>query len=84
MDFKKRLGYDDVRFKNPDCELCGPSSFNGPDGAYELEPQRLRPGRRRPRRRHGRTGRNGRRVDMDDLVRTITDQVMAALAGAGV
>ena len=77
MAFKKRLGYDDVRFKNPDCALCGPSTFNGPDGAYALEPRAF--AKEPPYK-----GRNAAPVDTDDLVRTITDQVMAALAGAGV
>src|SRR5437588_7877428 len=27
LDLKKRLGYDDVRFRDPSCELCGESSF---------------------------------------------------------
>src|SRR5436190_1930906 len=27
LDLKKRLGYDDVRFRKPDCAVCGPSSF---------------------------------------------------------
>src|SRR5262245_13818425 len=30
LDLKKRLGYDDVRFRNPSCSLCGESSF-GPN-----------------------------------------------------
>ncbi len=77
MAFKKRLGYDDVRFKNPDCALCGPSTFNGPDGAYALEPRAF--AKEPPYK-----GRNAAPVDTDDLVRTITDQVMAALNGAGV
>ena len=81
MEFKKRLGYDDVRFKNPDCALCGPSTFNGPDGALRPGAARLRPGDER--RRQGRPAATAA-VDTDDLVRTITDQVMAALAGAGV
>src|SRR5437764_186463 len=28
LAFKKRLGYDDVRFDNPDCTICGPSTFD--------------------------------------------------------
>jgi hypothetical protein len=82
MGFKKRLGYDDVRFKNPDCKLCGPSTFNGPEGAYELEPQAFAQDAAPVSYRTN--GRNGAAPDMDDLVRTITDQVMAALNGAGV
>jgi len=30
LDLKKRLGYDDVRFRDPEsCKLCGDSSFDG-------------------------------------------------------
>ena len=82
MTFKKRLGYDDVRFKNPDCQLCGPNTFNGPDGHYALEPHAF------VREEEGTgpslAGRNGAAVDTEDLVRMITDRVMEALAGAGV
>src|SRR5437773_3021347 len=28
LDLKKRLGYDDVRFRDPSCAVCGPSSFD--------------------------------------------------------
>src|SRR5262249_58310193 len=28
LDIKKRLGYDDVRFRSPGCALCGDSSFD--------------------------------------------------------
>src|SRR5437870_260206 len=28
LDLKKRLGYDDVRFRKQGCALCGPSSFD--------------------------------------------------------
>ncbi len=83
MGFKKRLGYDDVRFKNPDCALCGPSTFNGPQGAYELEPRAFVRDDDAPPSYHTGNGRNGA-PDADDLVRMITDQVMAALNGAGV
>jgi L-fuculose-phosphate aldolase len=81
MAFKKRLGYDDVRFKNPDCVLCGPSMFNGPDGHYALEPHAFV--REEEVAGPSVVGRDGA-ADMDELVRIVTDQVMAALAGAGV
>ncbi len=70
LDLKKRLGYDDVRFHKEDCSLCGDSSFDHSYSDFVPEPHAFVPGRGTP--------------GMDDLVRTITDQVMAALAGAGV
>ena len=86
MAFKKRLGYDDVRFKNPDCTaLCSAlSTFNGPEGSLRgWEHARLRPGRRPPVVPH-RPAATARCRTRTTLVRMITDQVMSALpAGAG-
>jgi L-fuculose-phosphate aldolase len=74
LELKKRLGYDDVRFRNPDCAVCGDSTF---DESYtEFVP---RPHAFPAPSANGRAG----DVDTDELVRAITDQVMAALAGAG-
>jgi L-fuculose-phosphate aldolase len=76
LALKKRLGYDDVRFRDPSCELCGESSFVS---RYESEsPEPLA---------FPLPGHNGRSVktdDLDGLVDLITERVMAALQGAGV
>jgi L-fuculose-phosphate aldolase len=82
LALKKRLGYDDVRFRDDSCAVCGDSSF---DQSYtDFVPQahafRRQPAPPPP----GGNGQAPRGVDTDDLVRTITDQVMAALNGAGV
>jgi L-fuculose-phosphate aldolase len=74
LEFKKRLGYDDVRFHKEGCSLCGDSSFDHSYSDFVPEPHAFAPEA---------AARNGQ-VGVDDLVRTITDQVMAALAGAGV
>jgi L-fuculose-phosphate aldolase len=73
LDLKKRLGYDDVRFHKEDCTLCGDSSFDHSYSDFVPEPHAFQP-------EMAVVGPKS----MDDLVRTITDQVMAALAGAGV
>ncbi len=92
MEFKKKLKLDDPRLNRPDCDLCGPSIFAqgygdfvpqpyafttetetgvGPtedcswSGECECKPEPKKPATK----------------DMDQLVKTITDQVMAALAG---
>jgi L-fuculose-phosphate aldolase len=81
LQLKKRLGYDDVRFRKDNCEVCGDSSF---DRSYtDFVPEA-----RAFRREDGESctiadGQGGER-DMEMLVRTITDQVMAALNGVGV
>jgi len=79
LDIKKRLGYDDVRFRKPGCALCGDSSFDESYG-YAPEPHAFV--------RHDSGSSvlsNGKTTpDVDELVELITDKVMAALAGAGV
>jgi L-fuculose-phosphate aldolase len=78
LDLKKRLGYDDVRFHRGDnCDLCSNNAF----GRGYSEPAAVPAA--------GGNGRaNGKAPEANDeveaLVRRITDQVMAALAGAGV
>lgn len=75
LDLKKKLGYDDVRFRDPSCEMCGESSFND---RYENEAPEPRafplPG----------SSRSLPTDDMDSLVEMITEKVMAALEGVRV
>jgi L-fuculose-phosphate aldolase len=83
LDLKKRLGYDDVRFRKQDCTICGPSSFA--DGYDDFVPEPLAFRREDDSLCSLNDGRAcGREPDLDDLVQLITDRVMAALAGAGV
>jgi L-fuculose-phosphate aldolase len=78
---KKRLGYDDVRFRKENCDVCGDSSF---DRSYtDFVPEAREFAREDGASCSITDSRLGER-DMDDLVRTITDQVMAALNGAAV
>jgi L-fuculose-phosphate aldolase len=81
LALKKRLGYDDVRFRDEGCAICGPSSFDESYSEFVPEPVAFR------LEACSAAGRNGQApadVDVEALVRTITDQVMAVLAGAGV
>jgi L-fuculose-phosphate aldolase len=83
LDLKKRLGYDDVRFRKEGCPTCGPSSFADGYDDFVPEPFAFR------REDDGLCSLNdgracGREPDTDELVRLITDRVMEALAGAGV
>ena len=74
LDIKKRLGYDDIRFhRGPNCDLCSNNTFGrgfaepatGPAPACSA-PQSVQTAPDTP--------------DMEDLVRRVTEQVMAALA----
>lgn len=78
---KKRLGYDDVRFRKENCDVCGDSSF---DRSYtDFVPEARAFARENGASCTSTDGSLGER-DMDELVRTITDQVLAALNGAAV
>jgi L-fuculose-phosphate aldolase len=81
LDLKKRLGFDDPRFHVENCDLCGNTAFR--DGYREplpepkaFEPPPAFPGYMQPASRM--TIPAG--ADLESLVRTITDQVLAALA----
>ncbi len=77
LDFKKKLGYSDPRLDCENCDLCGNSVFERGYREAGIEPKAFR--------REGRSDGNGeaeRPVDMEALVQTITNQVMATLANA--
>jgi L-fuculose-phosphate aldolase len=90
LALKKRLGYDDVRFRSPDCRVCGDSSFDEEYADFVPTPHAfaredapcLRPVGGPGCNGHAAKGRPGE-VDVEQLVQTITEQVMAAL-GAGI
>ena len=84
LDLKKRLGYDDVRFHKDGCSLCGDSSFDHSYSDFVPEAHAFAAEPAAPVAGPSRNGHTVGPKGMDDLVRTITDQVMAALAGAGV
>jgi L-fuculose-phosphate aldolase len=81
LNFKKRLGYDDVRFHKQECSMCGPSTFDENYSEFVPQPYAFT--------RDNGTPPQGNKapldgIDLEQLVRTITEQVMAALAGAEV
>jgi L-fuculose-phosphate aldolase len=95
LALKKRLGYDDVRFRSDDCAPCGVSSFDESYSdfvpqpvafAHECAPD-IGPCSINGQAISSHASSNGKAktqdVDMDALVKTITDRVMEAL-GAGV
>lgn len=86
LAIKKRLGYDDPRFRMEDCDLCGNSVFERGYSDFVPEPQAFK--------REDYTGSRGCGVgaqpsnnghastapDMEKLIQVITDQVMAQLS----
>jgi L-fuculose-phosphate aldolase len=84
LELKKRLGYDDVRFHREGCSVCGDSSFDHSYSDFVPQPHAFVPESAALISEPSHNGSAGTKRGMDDLVRTITDQVMAALAGAGV
>lgn len=83
IDLKKRLGFDDPRFHNENCDLCGNSAFR--DGYKESAPQQVAfekapefPGYlQKASYESGKV--DVAAVDVEKLVKAITDQVMASL-----
>ncbi len=92
LELKKRLGYDDVRFRKEGCPTCGPSSFDRSYGSFVPQAYAFARGESDAPSCpcacscNGKASSNGHaaEIDTDALVRLITDQVMTALAGAGV
>jgi L-fuculose-phosphate aldolase len=84
LALKQRLGYDDVRFHYPECPTCGPSSFDESFGDFVPRPHAFAQDEDECRACPSFSSNGHATPDVEHLVRTITDQVMAALAGAGV
>lgn len=79
LDLKKKLGYDDVRFKQGEnCDLCGNDDFNR--GYQETAAVCDRPAAA-PASTNGHPAGS---ADTERIVKLVTDQVMAALAKSSV
>lgn len=84
IDLKKRLGFDDPRFHNENCDLCGNSAFR--DGYKENMPQQVAfekapsyPGYLQKPAYEQNGNSLPADLNMEQLVKAITDQVMAAM-----
>jgi L-fuculose-phosphate aldolase len=73
LDLKKKLGYDDPRFRCDNCDLCGNSIFER--GYSEYAPQ----AKAFKREEIGRNGQAVESSDLESLVQSVTDQIMASL-----
>ena len=89
LDLKKKLGYDDPRHKMENCDLCSNSIIRDGYSGFVPEPAAFR--RSEEGCGCGCTAKNpalsangqaGPANDLEALVQTITDQVVAALAGS--
>lgn len=82
LDLKQRLGFDDPRFHVENCDLCGNSAFR--EGYCERLPEQkaFDPAPSYPGYlQRTQIGGNGQHAEQ--LVQTITDEVMAALGSNG-
>lgn len=84
LDLKKRLGFDDPRFHEESCDLCGNSAFR--DGYKEnipqvraFDPPPSYPGYLQAPSPANGTAAGSTSIDQDALVKAITAQVLAAL-----
>jgi len=73
LDIKKRLGYDDPRFRCENCDLCGNSIFDRGYSEFVPQPNAF------DREEENASLRPGDVPDIEKIVQTVTDQVMAAL-----
>jgi len=88
MQFKKRIGIDDPRLHINDCELCGPSVFADGYGDFVPEPYAFDRAGQEPTLYVDEPAAacecnvkpQVQVKDMDELVRIVTEKVMAALA----
>src|SRR5437870_2363611 len=76
LDLKKRLGYDDPRFKAQDCDLCGNNIIQRGYPNYEPAAEAFERDDHVPCKVDGRPPAPD---DMEALVRIVTDKVLAAL-----
>jgi L-fuculose-phosphate aldolase len=81
LDLKKRLGYDDIRFYRGDnCDLCANDAI---ERGFQGSPPQSKIGKfQAGPTRQSSNGQAEPGGDLEDLVQKVTDQVMAALAGA--
>ncbi|HAB14563.1 MAG TPA: aldolase [Planctomycetaceae bacterium] len=86
LDLKKRLGFDDPRFHNEDCDLCGNTAFVDGYGGQAPPQQAFSPAPSFPgylqdsATSEAAESGGGAAEPADELVSAITDQVMAALS----
>src|SRR5207253_3864471 len=72
LDIKKRLGYDDPRFRCENCDLCGNSIFERGYSEYAPLPKAFK-----RESTNGQPSHNGQAAgseDLESLVRIVTDQ----------
>jgi len=74
LDIKKRLGYDDPRFRCENCDLCGNSIFDRGYSEFAPQPNAF------DREQEDGHSNNAEHPDLEKIVQTVTDQVMAALS----
>jgi L-fuculose-phosphate aldolase len=80
LDLKKRLGYDDPRFgKTEDCDLCGNNIIQRGYRDYEPEAEAFHR-EELAKCAVGADGHQAQSMDTEQLVKAITEQVLAALA----
>jgi L-fuculose-phosphate aldolase len=89
LDLKKKLGYEDPRHRMENCDLCGNNLIRSGYSDFEPEPVAFARDEQKAAEcscgcnlAASSNGQADRSANLDDLVRIVTDQVMAALAGA--
>ncbi|HLW64569.1 MAG TPA: class II aldolase/adducin family protein [Gemmataceae bacterium] len=79
LQLKKRLGYDDPRLHNPSCDVCGDGVLTDADPNFVLEPHAFQRGAVAEVKPSANGKHSPPQADFDQLVKTITDRVMAEM-----
>ena len=79
LDLKQKLGFDDPRFHCTDCDLCGNSALREGYSEQPPQPRAFEPPPSHPVNVQ-KTPAAANDDNIENLVQTITDQVMASLA----
>jgi L-fuculose-phosphate aldolase len=77
LDLKKKLGFDDPRFHNENCDLCGNSAFREGYKEHMPETKAFDP----PPSYPGYLQSPSAGGDVEAMVKLITDQVLSAIKG---
>jgi len=83
LELKKKLGYEDPRLKDENCDLCGNNTIGRGFVDFMPEAKAFRqddvPATPAPSK-NGQNGKMPKNIDIEELVQRVTDRVMEALA----
>lgn len=80
LELKKKLGYDDPRLRDEDCDLCGNNTIGRGFVDFMPEAKAFRHDVAPATPAPSKNGQMSKEIDIEELVQKVTDRVMEALA----